>query len=72
MEYMLIKIVTARVSLAAIFVLAITLVAAAESDNLPGTKKVATMEEAVVLKTGIPPIDAAAPANTETATFALG
>jgi hypothetical protein len=30
------------------------------------------LQNAAVLKSGIPPLDAAAPAKTETATFALG
>ncbi len=66
------KILIAWVSQTTILVLAVALLAAAESANLPGKKEGNMMQYAAVLKTGIPPIDAAAPAKTETATFALG
>lgn len=51
-----------------IMILVTTLLAAAESGSLPGTKGGTAMTP----KKRIPPIDAAAPARTETATFALG
>ncbi len=59
-------------SLTTILVLVVTLVAAGEGGSLPGTEEGTMMKDAAVLKTGIPPIDAAVPAKTETATFALG
>jgi hypothetical protein len=69
---MTMKILIARVSLATILVLAATLLAAAESGNMPGTKEGTMMKDAAFLTAGIPPIDASAPPKTETATFALG
>jgi len=69
---MAIKILATRVSFAAILVLVLTLVAAGEGGRLTATHEGTMMKDAAVLKTGIPPIDAAAPAKTETATFALG
>jgi len=69
---MAMKIFTARISLSAILILVVTLFAVAESGTLSGTKEGTMMKDAALIKTGIPPIDAAAPAKTETATFALG
>jgi hypothetical protein len=69
---MAMKILIARISLATILVLAVALLAVAKSGNLLETREGAMMKDAAVLTTGIPPIDAAAPAKTETATFALG
>ena len=71
-ESMLIKILATRISFAAILVLVLTLVAAGEGGRLTAMQEGTMMKVAAVLKTGIPPIDAAAPAKTETATFALG
>ena len=70
--YMTMKILIAKISFSTILVLAVTLLAAAGSGDLPGTKEGTMMKDSALLKTGIPPIDAAAPAKTETATFALG
>jgi len=69
---MLIKILATRVSFAAILVLVLTLMAAGEGGMLTATQEGTMMKDAAVLKTGIPPIDAVAPAKTKTATFALG
>ncbi|MGD0827469.1 MAG: hypothetical protein ABSA09_05220 [Desulfobaccales bacterium] len=72
---MVIKILATRISFAAILVLVLTLVAAGEGGRLgttTATQEETMMRDAAILKTGIPPIDAAAPAKTETATFALG
>jgi len=62
----------AAVPLAAILVLAATLPGAAERGNAPGMKEGTMMQDTADSKTGIPPIDVAAPAQIETATFALG
>jgi hypothetical protein len=69
---MLIKILATRVSFTAILVLVLTLVATGEGGRLTAMQEGTMMKDAAVLKTGIPHIDAAAPAKTETATFALG
>ena len=69
---MAMKILTARISFSAILILVVTLLAVAESGTLSGTKEGTMMKDVALLKTGIPLIDAAAPAKTETATFALG
>ncbi len=69
---MAMKILTSWISFSAILILVVTLFAVAESGTLLGTKEGTMMKDAALLKTGIPPIDAAAPAKTETATFALG
>jgi hypothetical protein len=62
------KILIARLSLAAVLVFTIPFLAAAASESRQGTEEGITM----MVGTAIPPIDAAAPAKTETATFALG
>ncbi len=72
---MVIKILATRISFAAILVLVLTLVAAGEGGRLAATtatQEETMMQDAAILKTGIPPIDDAAPAKNETATFALG
>jgi len=61
------QLLIARLSLAAVLVLAASGLAA-PSESWQGTKKGITM----TIGTAIPPIDEAAPAKTETATFALG
>jgi hypothetical protein len=66
------KILIAEITFSTILVLAVTLLAVAGSGNLPGTKEGTMMKYSAFLKTGMPPIDAAAPAKTETATLALG
>lgn len=69
---MAMKILTARISFSAILILVVTLLAVAESGTLSETKEGTMMKDVALLKTGIALIDAAAPAKTETATFALG
>jgi hypothetical protein len=69
---MAMKILIVKVSFSTILVLTLTLLTSAGSGNLPGTKEGTKMKDSALLKTGIPPIDAAAPAKTETATFAMG
>jgi hypothetical protein len=61
------KILIARLSLAVVIVLAAPGLAA-PSESWQGTKEGITM----TIGTAIPTIDEAAPAKTETATFALG
>ncbi len=70
--YMTMKILIAKVSFSTILVLAVTLLTAAGNGNLPGAEEGTMTKDSVLLKAGIPPIDAAVPAKTETATFALG
>lgn len=64
--------IIAKITFSTILVLAVTLLAVAGSGNWPGTKEGTMVKDSALVKTGIPPIDAAAPAKTETATFALG
>jgi hypothetical protein len=66
----------ARNALAALVVVVVVLSACdfrrSEVTSVSATKEIRTMEAARSHAIPIPPIDAAAPARTETATFALG
>ncbi|HVO83751.1 MAG TPA: hypothetical protein VMU60_04930 [Syntrophobacteria bacterium] len=66
----------ARKAVAALFVVLVTLLACdsrrGEVASVPAVKEMQPMEAARSHAITIPAIDAAAPARTETATFALG